>query len=88
MYSNATYHALNQPDSIIADLYRSLKPDGILAIRDEFVYDGTLKYCEDKSCKNPLAKFEEFLATLQRNGFKMVDQTDEFGYPVYKFMKI
>jgi len=87
IYSNATYHALDQPDAILADLYQSLKSQGILAIRDEFVYDGSLKYCQDKNCKNPLAKFEDFQAALERNGFEMVHQTDEFGYPVYKFRK-
>ena len=88
IFSNATYHVLDQPDAIIADLYQSLKPDGVLAIRDEFVYDGSVKYCHDKSCKNPLAKIEDFQATMQRNGFVMVDETDEFGYPVYKFKKM
>jgi hypothetical protein len=87
IFSNATYHVLDQPDAIISDLYQSLRYDGSLAIRDEFVYDGSIKYCPDKNCKNPLTKFEDFQATMERNGFVMVHQTDQFGYPVYKFRK-
>ncbi len=87
IYSNATYHALTQPQAIIADLHQSLKPRGILAIRDEFVYDGQLKYCADKNCRNPLASYGDFMATLTGNGFQLIDHTDEFGYPVYKFRK-
>lgn len=87
IYSNATYHALDYPDSIVADLHKSLKVNGILAIRDEFVYDGKLKYCQDKQCKNPLAFFEDFNNTMAIAGFELVDQTEQFGYPVYKFRK-
>lgn len=88
IFSNATYHVLDHPDDIIADLYQSLRSYGILAIRDEFVYNGSVKYCHDKACKNPLAKIEDFQATMERNGFVMIDKTDEFGYPVYKFRKL
>jgi hypothetical protein len=87
IYSNATYHALDYPDSIVADLHKSLKTTGVLAIRDEFVYDGKLKYCQDKKCKNPLAFFEDFSNTLAIAGFELIDKTDQFGYPVYKFRK-
>ena len=87
IYSNATYHAMNQPGLIIADLHRSLKPQGVLAIRDEFVYSDSLKYCADKKCGNPLAKFEDFKATMLAHDFELIDQTDQFGHPVYKFKK-
>ena len=87
IYSNGTYHALTEPDLIIADLHQSLKPKGILAIRDEFIYSDSLKYCGDKKCGHPLAKFEDFQATLFNGGFDLIDETDEFGYPVYKFSK-
>ena len=87
IYSNATYHALNQPDSIMADLYRSLKNHGVLAIRDEFIHGDEVKYCSDKECQNPLAMFSDFQEVMSRNGFDLVDQTDQFGYPVYKFRK-
>ena len=87
IYSNATYHALNQPDSIIADLYRSLKHDGVLAIRDEFIDGEEVKYCADKDCRNPLALLRDFQTVMSRNGFDLFDQTDQFGYPVYKYRK-
>ncbi len=87
IYCNATYHALNQPDSIIVDLYESLKSNGTLSIRDEFVMNGKSKFCNDKKCGNELARFEDFMNTMRRCGFELIGQSDQFGYPIYKFMK-
>lgn len=87
IYCNATYHALNHPDSILLDLYLSLKSDGTLSIRDEFVMDGKKQFCNDKKCGNELVHFEDFMNTMQQCGFKLIDQSNQFGYPIYKFMK-
>src|SRR5688572_6500147 len=45
IFSNATMHVIDFPDSILSDLHRNLKPDGNLYIRDEFVEKGELKKC-------------------------------------------
>lgn len=87
MYSNATYHVLEYPDSILADLYKSLKDDGTLSIRDQFLDKDTIAYCEDKKCGHPLVYRGKFFDDMKRNGFRLIDQTDQFGYPVYKFRK-
>lgn len=87
IYSNATFHVLQEPDSILADLYTKLRKDGTLSIRDEFVMDGKETYCKDKKCGIPLAHFEDFLNAMSRNRFVLVDQTTQFGYPIYKFKK-
>lgn len=87
IYSNATYHVLDDPDAVVSDLYKSLKEEGTLSFRDGFVHDGSEKFCDDKDCGSPLAQHEDFIETMTRNGFVLIDETDEFGYPVYKFKK-
>ncbi len=87
IYSNATYHVLAYPDSILADLHKSLKADGTISIRDQFNLTDEVKYCSDKSCGHPLATKEEFMTSMTRSGFVLIDETDQFGYPVYKFRK-
>ena len=87
IFSNATFHVLDNPDAIISDLRHSLKDSGTLSIRDEFTEPDVVKYCKDKKCAKKLANKEEFLETMTRNGFQLIDQTDQFGYPVYKFKK-
>lgn len=87
IYSNATFHVLKDPDSILSDIYNKLKQDGTVSIRDEFVTDGQNTSCKDKKCGVPLAHYEDFMNTMTRNRFVLVDQTSQFGYPVYKFKK-
>lgn len=88
IYSNATFHVLNYPDSVMRDLHLKLKDDGHLFIRDEFAYNGETKYCESKDCKMPLPQYQDFLTIMQRNGFKLVDESNDVGsYPIYKFAK-
>lgn len=87
IYSNATFHALTYPDSIVADLYGKLTLEGTLSIRDEFVNHDSIQYCRDKKCGNPLTKRSDFLEIMNRNGFVLFKQTDQFGYPVYTFKK-
>ncbi len=87
IYSNATYHVLDDPAAIMVDIKRSLKDDGILAIRDGFVFDGRDKPCEDKTCSSPRAHYHEFIKVMNQSGFRLINQTEEFGYPTFKFKK-
>lgn len=87
IYSNATYHVLEDPDAILTDLRQSLKNDGVLVIRDAFIFDGRDKPCEDKTCLSPRAHYHEFIKAMNRNEFRLIHATDEFGYPAYKFKK-
>jgi SAM-dependent methyltransferase len=87
IFSNATMHVIDQPDSILADLYQNLKDDGGLYIRDEFVYNGEVKKCGSKKCGHNVLLYEPFLQRMNRNGFVLNGETHEFGYPIYKFSK-
>lgn len=88
IYSNATYHVLGFPDEVISDLYSTLKPDGHLFIRDEFVYDDKVKFCGSKDCKRPLPEYHAFIQVMERNGFELSGQSNDVGsYPIYKFRK-
>jgi ubiquinone/menaquinone biosynthesis C-methylase UbiE len=87
IFSNATMHVIDQPDSILTDLYRNLKTDGSIYIRDEFVYNGELKKCGSKKCGHYVLQYEPFMQRMNRNGFVLSGETREFGYPIYKFFK-
>ena len=86
-FANATFHVLEHPDSIVADLHRSLKANGTLSIRDEFVEDDVVKLCPYKKCGKPITEFNEFQAIMNRNGFEMIDSSNQFGHKIYKFVK-
>jgi SAM-dependent methyltransferase len=88
IFSNATMHVIDQKDSILIDLYRKLKADGNLYVRDEFTYNGELKKCGSKKCGHYVLQYERFLHLMTQNGFKLSGETHEFGYPIYKFSKI
>jgi len=87
IYSNATYHALDEPDSIMADLHRSLRINGTISIRDDFNTDEEIKYCADKKCGNPIAHLDDFMSTMDRTGFVLIDSTNQFGSTIYNFRK-
>jgi len=88
IYSNATYHVLNYPDDLMQDLHTKLKPDGYLFIRDEFVNSGEVKYCNSKDCKRQLPEYAALIKVMERNGFELAGQSNDFGdYPIYKFRK-
>ena len=88
IFSNATMHVIDQPDSILRDLHTSLKDDGHLFIRDEFVYNNKSKKCDSKKCDHYLLQYDFFIALLQRNGFVLRGENHELGYPIYKFSKL
>lgn len=88
IFSNATMHVIEYQDSILSDLYRNLKDDGSLYIRDEFTYNGEIKKCGSKKCGHNVLQYESFLQRMNQNGFKLTGETLEFGYPIYKFQKI
>jgi SAM-dependent methyltransferase len=88
IFSNATMHVIHQPDSILADLYKNLKQDGHLYIRDEFLYNTEVRKCGSKKCDNYLLQFDSFVTLMQRNGFVLRGENHELGHPIYKFAKL
>ena len=87
IFSNATMHVIEYPDSILSDLNANLKEDGYLFIRDEFLYDSVERKCPSKKCQRQLLQYDPFIALMNRNGFVLAGETLEFGYPIYKFSK-
>jgi len=87
IYSNATVHVFDSPDTILTDLSKKLKPNGKLYIRDCFKNDhGAGNFCSDPSCAKPLRTINEFLIMMKRNGFKLLKQSpDMSGYPLFGF---
>jgi ubiquinone/menaquinone biosynthesis C-methylase UbiE len=87
IYSNATVHALDQPDSMLTDLKKKLKPTGRIFIRDSFKGDqGEGEFCSDKKCGKRLLTIDEFFAMMDRNGFQLVKQSPNMsGYPLFGF---
>lgn len=87
IYSNATVHVFDQPDPILADLKKKLKPTGRIFIRDSFKGDqGEGEFCSDKKCAKRLLTIDEFLAMMGRNGFQLVKQSPNMsGYPLFGF---
>jgi len=87
IYSNATVHAFDQPDSMLTDLRKKLKPTGRIFIRDSFNGDQEEgPFCSDAKCGKPLYTIEEFLAMMDRNGFQLVKHSPNMsGYPVFGF---
>lgn len=87
IYSNATVHAFDQPDSMLTDLRRKMKPTGRIFIRDSFHGDqGEGPFCSDVKCGKPLYTIDEFLTMMDRNGFRLVKQSPNMsGYPVFGF---
>lgn len=88
IYSNATVHSFTSLDSMMQDLGRKLKPDGVVYFRDSFKGDhGEGAFCSDKkNCGRPLLTIDEFLAVMKKNGFVLKKQTPDLsGYPVFGF---
>lgn len=87
IYSNATVHNFTHLDSMVTDLGRKLKPNGVLFLRDSFKDDhGEGEYCSDPKCARPLLSTDDLLAVMKRNGFEVVMQEpDMSGYPVFGF---
>jgi ubiquinone/menaquinone biosynthesis C-methylase UbiE len=87
IYSNATVHVLDKPDTMLADLKKKLKPTGRIFIRDSFHGDqGEGEFCSDKKCGKRLLTIDEFLAMMDRNGFHLVKQSPNMsGYPLFGF---
>jgi hypothetical protein len=81
-------HVIEHPDSILSDLYKNLKADGNLYVRDEFVFDGIPRKCPSKKCGHHLLQYKPFIELMNRNGFVLAGETLEFGYPIYKFSKV
>jgi ubiquinone/menaquinone biosynthesis C-methylase UbiE len=87
IYSNATVHAFTQPDAMLLDLRKKLKPTGKIFIRDSFKGDhGEGQYCSDSKCGRPLYTIDEFLTLMTKNGYQLIKRSlDMSGYPVFGF---
>jgi ubiquinone/menaquinone biosynthesis C-methylase UbiE len=89
IYTNATVHVFDQPDSMLSDLRKKLKSSGRIFIRDSFKGDqGEGEFCSDSKCGKRLYTIDEFLAMMDRNGFQLVKQSpNQSGYPVFGFSR-
>jgi ubiquinone/menaquinone biosynthesis C-methylase UbiE len=87
IYANATMHAFTEPDVMLQDFRKKLKPTGKIFIRDSFKVDhNESQYCSDTKCGRPLYTISEFLAKMTKNGFQLVKQSPNIsGYPVFGF---
>ena len=86
IYTNGTFHQFAEPDSIVLDLFKKLKPNGTLFIRDSFS-SAKEQYCSDKKCAKRLVNVEDFLAIMKRGGFQLHKNKEFSGYPVFAFTK-
>jgi ubiquinone/menaquinone biosynthesis C-methylase UbiE len=89
IYSNATIHAFNHPDSMLQDLRQKLKRKGRIFIRDSFRGDRKeSEFCSDSKCAKRLFGIDEFLAMMDKNGYQLVKKSPNMsGYPVFGFEK-
>jgi ubiquinone/menaquinone biosynthesis C-methylase UbiE len=87
IYANATMHAFTEPDVMLQDLRKKLKPTGKIFIRDSFRDDhNESQYCSDSKCGRPLYTISEFLAKMTKNGYQLIKQSSDIsGYPVFGF---
>lgn len=87
IYSNATTHNFTAFDSMMKDIGTKLKPGGAVYFRDSFKGDhGEGEFCSDPKCGRRLLTIDDFLAAMERNGFKLIKRTpDMSGYPVFGF---
>jgi ubiquinone/menaquinone biosynthesis C-methylase UbiE len=87
IYTNATFHVFDDPEAMLNDLHKKLKPTGMLFIRDSFSGDHDEgAFCTDASCAKPLYTITQFLSLMKRNGFELVKENPDLsGYPVYGF---
>ena len=87
IYSNATIHVFDEPDAMLTDLRKKLKPNGKIYIRDGFKKDKHKEeFCTSRDCGKRLISVEELLAMMDKNGYQLFKQIpDMSGYPVYGF---
>ncbi len=87
IYSNATLHVLDAPDTMLQDLRKKLKPSGQLFIRDSFRGDHDEgEFCSSAECGKRLLSIDEFLAMMTENGYRLIKrEPDMDGYPLFGF---
>jgi ubiquinone/menaquinone biosynthesis C-methylase UbiE len=88
IYTNATIHVFDAPEAMLQDIKTKLAPGGRIFIRDSFKNDnGEGEFCSDKTCAKRLLPIPDFLAMMEKNGFKMIKQSPNMsGYPVFGFV--
>ena len=86
IWMNGAIHIFNHVDSMIIDLAKKMKPDGVLFIRETFKKNHEeVVYCSAE-CRRPLVAIDDFIAIMRRNGFNLVKQVpDMSGSPVFAF---
>ncbi|MEQ9437799.1 MAG: methyltransferase domain-containing protein [Cyclobacteriaceae bacterium] len=87
IYSNATMHVFDAPDAMLQDLRKKLKPTGKIFIRDSFRGDhGEGEFCSSSKCARRLLSIEEFLAMMDKNGYRLIKQSPDMdGYSLFGF---
>jgi ubiquinone/menaquinone biosynthesis C-methylase UbiE len=87
IYTNATFHEFDYPDSMLVDLRRKLKQNGRIFIRDGFKNGrGVANQRLEKSCGKILKTIDEFLTIMKRNGFVLIKESENMdGYPLFGF---
>jgi precorrin-6B methylase 2 len=89
IYTNGTFHAFSNPESIMKDLYKKLKTNGLIFIREEINFGKEVKHCQDEKCGKQLASYEKLIEVMEKSGFKLVEKSKEFsGHPIYQFVKV
>ncbi len=89
IYTNGTFHAFSNAESIMKDLHKKLKTNGLIFIREDINFGQEIKYCPDKKCGNQLSSYENFINVLEKSGFRLVEKGKDFsGSPIYQFRKI
>jgi ubiquinone/menaquinone biosynthesis C-methylase UbiE len=87
VFMNATLHVLDQPDSVLTNIYSDLKPNGFFFVRDDMIYDGTHRLCDPKKCGHAVFQYKPFIDLMTRNRFQLVEVNKDFGHPIFKFSK-
>ncbi|WKN43923.1 class I SAM-dependent methyltransferase [Tunicatimonas pelagia] len=87
VYSNATMHVFNEPDAMLQDLRKKLKPTGKIFIRDGFKGEnGEGEFCSSRKCAKRLLSIDEFLVMMEQNGYRLIKQSPDMdGYPLFGF---
>jgi len=87
IYSNATIHVFDEPDAMLTDLRKKLKPNGKIYIRDGFKKDKHKEeFCTSRDCGKRLISVEELFTMMEKNGYQLFKQIpDMSGYPVFGF---
>lgn len=87
IYTNGTFHVFSDKEAIMEDIYKKLKPNTYLVIRDDVVKEGEIKFCSEDG--EQLVTESELLQILKDTSFTFIEKIDNLnGYPIFKFQKL